>query len=159
MKKLRDLKWELDLLRRVDFDPEVVAVKKKVLADRQPKIEALERQIKELQGKRPAKRPRWPETTPPHILEACEEYWKGTTEFYSFRIHLWNSKSVWTSYPSGGYSNNGGWNPTPVNYDLISLTERNFRRAKVLANITQRTSTKELSTIMLEKTKELPAPA
>lgn len=152
---LRSLKAELSSLEWVEMDPKVRAAREAVRAERKPIVDALKKQIAELQAKRPEKKLRWPENTPANILSACERYWGGTTELATFRIHMWNDKAVWTSYPSGGYSDNGGWNPTPVNYDLISLTEKDQfdRKFKVLANIRRRTSEKELRTIMETKTK------
>jgi hypothetical protein len=66
-----------------------------------------------------AKAPRWPENTPQDVLDACALFWRGTTEFHSYRIHCWNDVAIWTSYPSGGYSDNGGYHRTPPCYSMI----------------------------------------
>jgi hypothetical protein len=159
-KTLSQLKLELELLKNVRTAPEVVEAARKVLEVRKPQIEALEKEIESLRSQRPAKAPRWPVNTPKNVMEAAEARWKGTTEFSTFRIHMWNSKAFWTSYPSGGYSNVGGWNPTPACFSLISLTikETGMGRTegKELAELTGRAPKHLLRALMVEKTGEEP---
>jgi hypothetical protein len=121
--KLRELQAKLDSIeRQINIDKRVFELKKKIRAERQAEIDDIQSKIKQLRDKQPKKKTeRWPEHTPANVREACNKYWNGTTEHASYRIHQWNDKAVWTSYPSGGYSTNGGWNPTPACYFLISL--------------------------------------
>jgi hypothetical protein len=160
MKKLIELRDELNALRNVNFAPEVMAAKQKVLESRKDKIAEIERQMEALRGKRPAKAPRWPANTPENVLKAAEARWSGTTEYSAFRIHMWNSKAFWTSYPSGGYSNNGGWHPTPACFTLVSLTikETGMGRTegKELAELTGRAPKHLLRALLVEKTGEEP---
>jgi hypothetical protein len=159
-KKLRELKYELDVLNNLNNAPEVIEAKKKVAEARKPQIEALEKQIEALRSKRPEKTPRWPKNTPENVLKAAEAKWKGTTEFSTYRIHLWNSKAFWTSWPSGGYSTNGGWVKAPACFKLVSLIETERAMGRVegieLATLTGRVSIPVLRSIMVEKTEEEP---
>jgi hypothetical protein len=159
-KTLSELKLDLELLKNVRTAPEVLEAARKVMDKRKPKIEALEKQIEELRSKRPAKSPRWPANTPANVLKAAEDRWRGSTEFHTFRIHMWNSKAFWTSYPSGGYSNNGGWNPTPASFELISLTEKDLSMGhdygKWLAELTGRAPKHLMRALLVEKTGEEP---
>lgn len=95
-----------------------------ILKENAPKIKILKAELAELESKVKEPKPRWPSDTPEHILKFCSEYWRGTTEYGTYRIHCWNDKAVWTSYPSGGYSTAGGWNPTPATFYLLSLTKK-----------------------------------
>src|SRR6266481_8686883 len=122
--KLTDLKHQLEELLRVEWHPDVVKAKEKVLAERQPKIDALKKQIEDLRSKQPKPSARWTDKTPELVKFACRQYWAGTEEYLTYRIHCWNDKAVWTSYPSGGYSNNGGWQQTPPCYYLLSLIDK-----------------------------------
>ena len=80
-----------------------------------------EEELKALIPKKREPKPRWPENTPKSVLDFCEKYWRGTTEMDSYRIHCWNDKAVWTSWPSGGYSTVGGWNPVSATFFMLSL--------------------------------------
>ena len=120
-----------ELKRLTDFyyvtnHPDVRAAIEKVRAENKPRVEELNKRIAALHSAKPAPKPRWPENTPANVLKACQDFWSGTEEYRSFRIHLWNDKAAWTSYPAGGYSTVGGWNPTPAHYSLISFSEREY---------------------------------
>ena len=158
MKTLKQLNLELKNLKSVIFEKRIIKLMDDILLERKPQIESVEAEIESLRSKRPRQTPRWPENTPPNILAVCDTFWSGTTEWYKYRIHLWNSKAVWTSYPSGGYSNNMGWNPTPCCYELVNLNEADSClgkiRGKSLATITGRTSQKQLKSILIEKTEK-----
>ncbi len=121
---LKDLKYKLERLQDVRFHPDVQKLQREILDKRKPEIDKLKEEIKLLKDKRPAKKQRFPEGTPEHIIKACQEYWNGTTQYHEFYIYVWNDKAVFTGYKSGGYSNNSGWNPTSPAYFLISLTEK-----------------------------------
>jgi len=125
-KTLTQLKGELSNLTNyysLANHPDVQAVIDRLRKENQPRVEELERQIAKLQSER---KPvlRWPENTPANVLKACQAYWNGTEEYNTFRIHLWNDKAAWTSYPSGGYSTVGGWHPVSPAYFCIDLTGR-----------------------------------
>ena len=145
-KPITDLKAEIECLKMsVRNDEDVRAALKKAREKVAPKIIELNEEIKELKSKKPQPKPRWPDDVPPHILEIVKAYWRGTEESYTYRIHCWNNKACWTSYPSGGYSNNGGWNPTPATFYMISLTEKSTydsKKAKDLLDAKGRTSLK-----------------
>lgn len=145
-KTLKQLELELYELQNVDYHPKIIALKKIILAERQPEINKLKTEIerlKEIKNNIP-KKTRWPEDTPEEILKRCKSYWSGTVEYNEFRIHCWNDKAVWTSYPSGGYSSNGGWNPTPASFHLISLTELNHHKPIRLIELEGRVSNKKM---------------
>lgn len=156
---IKQLKWKLTELKNVNFHPDVMAARDKVLSARKSEIELIESKLKELRGER--KVPvRWPEHTPKSILDACDMHWSGTVEWYKYRIHIWNECAVWTSYPSGGYSNNMGWQPAPCCYELVSLVKTENvlgkTRGTVLDSIRGRASKKDMESILLEKTGKPP---
>lgn len=127
---ISQLKEELSQLTdfwRICQSPEVQEAIKAVRQKNAPRVAELQAQIKALRNAKPGPKPRWPENTPKPVLEACERFWSGIEEFRTFRIHLWNDKAVWTSYPSGGYSTVGGRQLTPPSYHLISLTQTEFK--------------------------------
>jgi len=157
-KKLLTLKWKLEALyREIDRDPKVLEAKKLAEQERLPQIKALEKQIATIKASRKPPKPRWPENTPQDVLNDCKEYWSGTVEDRSFRIHLWNDKAIWTGYPAGGYTNNGGWNKTSARFILISRTKKQYclgkRQAISLADLDGRVSLKQMQQILDEKTK------
>ena len=114
---------ELTDVYRFLNEPRVAALIQTICAERKPELDKLKAQLAELQSKRKVAK-RWPDDTPEAVMKVCQDYWIGTTEYQSFRIHMWNDKAVWTSYPSGGYSTVGGWSKTPRSYVLVSRTER-----------------------------------
>lgn len=145
-KNLLQLKAELQRLTApwsVNTDPRVRAAIDAVLSERKPQIDALQKQIAELQAKRPAKKARWPENTPPAVLKACETYWRGTEAFRKFRIHMWNDQAVVTSYPGGKWYDNGGGHYGQARYELIPLVVKG-RLEGSLKSWSGRVSTKEL---------------
>jgi hypothetical protein len=160
--KLMTLRRQLELLRYVSDAPEVVAAKEKVLEARKADIERVEAQIEELRAKRVKPKMRWPDSTPPEVIDECNAYWVGTTEYWTYRIHAWNEKAIWTSWPSGGYSTNGGWVKVKPCYFLICRAEKasdmGHLRAKVLKTIDvkdrngKKVTEKELTEIMEEVT-------
>lgn len=161
---LKDLKYKLESLERVDFAPEVLAAKKLVLEKRKPEIDKIKAEIEKLRGKKSPPKPRIPENCPDNIIKACENYWAGTEELAKYRIHVWNSMAVWTSWGSGGYSTNGGYVKVAPCYFLISLINFNNKnhmggkRAEVLHTIDvgdrngKKVTEKELLQILHEKT-------
>ena len=121
MKTLTQLKQELQKLTEHYYlccDPRVRAAIEVVRKENEPRVAELKAKIESLRSERKPVT-RWPDNTPDAIKKVCEDYWSGTTEKHTYRIHLWNDKAVWTSYPAGGYTNNGGWNPTPACYYLV----------------------------------------
>ena len=120
----------------ITFDPRVRAAMMLVREENAPKVAEIDARIKSLRDAKPAPKPRFPVDAPQAVLDACDKFWRGTTEHATYRIHLWNNKAVWTSYPAGGYSNAGGWNPTPPSYRLISFSETQYGKPKQLLDIT-----------------------
>lgn len=126
MRTIKQIKTEIEKLSlhyHLCNDSRIAAILNQLKAENEPQLVVLRAELKTLQSNKKIT-PRWPENTPEDILKLCRDYWSGTTESYSFRIHQWNEKAVWTSYPSGGYSTVGGWTSTPPAFILISRTER-----------------------------------
>jgi len=122
------------------------------LLKNKPKIDLLKKELEEFESKKRPSKPRWPEDTPKEVIAFCKDYWKGTTEYDSFRIHCWNEKAVWTSYPSGGYSTAGGWNPTPAGFHLLSFTGKAIGGgAEILEDLEGRVSLKQMNEILKTK--------
>lgn len=152
MRGINEIKRELETLelntpysiisnKRVS---ELLLVLRKENAD---KVALLKKELAEASDSRKKdKKPRWPENTPQDILEFCKGHWRGTVESATFRIHCWNDKGVWTSYPAGGYSIVGGWVKTQATFFLISLTEMDayYCRHKVLKTCSGRLSEKSM---------------
>lgn len=156
MKTIRQLKRELEMLTWVEGDQRVRDAKELVRKERQPKIDALTSQIKELQSKRPESKPRWPIDVPPHVLDICKKYWSGTTEDATFRIHCWNDKLVCTGYRSGGYSTVGGWTPTPACFIFLSLTDTDYGKPRRIGlDLEGRQSLKILTQTLTERSQNL----
>jgi hypothetical protein len=156
--KLRELQAKLDSIETdIRLDPRISDLKNKIRAERQAEIDDIKSKIKQLRDKQPKKKTeRWPENTPENVKVVCEKYWNGTTESSTYRIHQWNNKAVWTSYPSGGYSSNGGWNPTPSHYYLVSLNEEEYglgrKKGKVLKELSfERNSGKRVTPAMMKE--------
>lgn len=124
---VKDIKWEIKRLSDYSLlilDKRVRTLINQIIKENQPKIKELETELEGLRPKKKDPKPRWPENTPKEILDFCLNYWSGTTEYHTFRIHCWNEYAVWTGYPNGGYSTAGGWNPTPARFYMLSLTEK-----------------------------------
>jgi hypothetical protein len=159
---LRELKARLDWLRSylsMLNEPEVRDAMEKVRLKRLPQTLLLEKDISELRAKQPVKKvkPRWPEGTPPEVLEVCKQYWSGTTEYDKYRIHCWNTELVCTSYPSGGYSDNGGWHATPACFHFLSLSEKEYGKPKRIGeDLEGRQSATDLALILVARTANLP---
>ena len=134
MEKAKTLSDYKDELRRLTehyyicCDPRVRAAIEVVRKENEPKVAELQRKIENLRLARKLVT-RWPDCTPDNVKKVCEDYWSGTTEKHTYRIHLWNDKAVWTSYPAGGYSTVGGFTPTPPAYELISRTELAYKNS------------------------------
>jgi len=128
MRGVRDIKSEIDRLTNfIDIaqSPRVMALINQIRDENKEKVIVLREELKQVEANKKAPKPRWPVNTPKNILDLAVEEFKGTTEFHSFRIHCWNDKAFWVSWPSGGYSTTGGWHPTPATFTLISLIEKN----------------------------------
>lgn len=115
IRKLKDRNWILFT------DKRIIALLKQIEKENEPKVKSLEEELKSITPKKREPKPRWPENIPQPILDFCEKYWHGTTESYTFRIHCWNDKAVWTSWPSGGYSTQGGWNKVKATFFMLPL--------------------------------------
>lgn len=137
-------------------DKRVHSLVEQIKAENAPKIEVLNKELEQLENNKPKPKPRWPESTPPDVLKECEEYWKNTEEFRTFRIHCWNDNAICTSYPSGGYSDNGGWHPTSAMFYFLSRTEKMYSNAKHLAELEGRQSAKALQQKLDEITLKYP---
>lgn len=97
------VKLELERLTNTFWicnSPKVQAAINEFRRENKAKVESLRNELELLRtGRKPSKR--WPQNVPQNVREACERFWSGTTEFATFRIHEWNEKAVWTSYPAG----------------------------------------------------------
>jgi hypothetical protein len=103
-------------------DPRIQELEKQIRTERQPEIDRLELALAAAEKQVKPKK-RWPDDVPKEVMEHAEKYWRGTTSYSNFRIHHWNDKAIWTSYPSGGYSVVAGWTSTPPAYHLVSRVE------------------------------------
>jgi len=144
---IREVKGEISHL--TDFyylanDKRVRELINKIRSENADKIKNLEAELSALESKKPKPKLRWAEDTPEDVLSECKEHWRGTTEFATYRIHCWNDKIICTSYPSGGYSDNGGWHPTPATFYFISRTEKDFHGANNIKTLEGRQSKKKL---------------
>lgn len=151
---IRDLRWRLQRLEKsIDNDPGVIAAKKIAREKIQSQVDEIANKINDLLINKPAPKSRWPEDTPEQVIKECKQHWLGTTEYGVFRIHAWNDRAVWTSYPAGGYSDNGGWHRTPASFYLISRIglDQWGRRAKVLDTLEGRVSLKQMQQALIEK--------
>ena len=156
MSKLMELRRKVSELSNVDYDERVWAVKRQIRKERQPEIDALNKQIEALREKRPEKKPRWPDNVPANVMDVCKKYWSGTTEYATFRIHCWNDKLVCTSYPSGGYSTNGGWTPSQACFFFLSLTQLDpYKPKHIGVDLEGRQSAKKLLETLEERSKNL----
>lgn len=143
MTKLSQLKLKLRRLEYYGNDPLVREAIKKVREKRKPEIDRIKLEIDKLRNKRSGPKSRWPEDTPKEVLESCEDYFRGTTEFQKFRIHCWNDKAIWTSWPSDQYG--------PASFFLISRSEKGrYGRAKRLKELEGRQSLKKLKSLLPE---------
>jgi hypothetical protein len=128
---VRDLRHQIQRLKwSVDRDERVLKVISIVKAEIAPKIKALEDQISAIVEKRPKPKPRWPENTPQNVIKKAEKEFEGSTQYHSFRIHCWNDKAFWVSWPSGGYYSLSGWHPTPATFILLSMTKEENKFGK-----------------------------
>lgn len=157
MKTLRELKRELQRLTDSMYltsHPKVREAIDAVRKENEPKVKELQQQIKELQDERPKPKPRFPENTPKDVIDVCNKYWSGTEEFHTYRIHCWNDKAVWTSYPSGGFWTNGGYNKAQACFFLISKTDMSGygSKPKEIYQLEGRVSLKQMQDALNEKT-------
>ncbi len=109
-------------------DPRYIELSRVIEAERRPLVEQVKAQIAakeaEIAEAQKHKKPRWPADTPAEVVRAGNDFYAGTTSSHDFRIHMWDLKRrrAVVSYPSGGYSDNSGWNPTPCRYTLIDIS-------------------------------------
>jgi len=95
----------------------------------QPEVDALQKEYDD--AKKTVKvKGRWPDDTPDHIKTFCSEFWSGTEEYWNYRIHAWNDKIVITSYPNRAWYDNGGRHPGSTRFFAVSLTEKEYGKAK-----------------------------
>lgn len=158
---LKEINAEIKRLSDLMFvmsDPIVQAAIRQVRERNAPRVKELQARADALRSKRKELK-RWPDDTPTWVLDLCKKYWSGTEELHKFRIHLWNEKAAWTSWPSGGYSTMGGWVPVSPTYFLISRTAlAEQSRPKVLKELgfdhgSKERVTKEMMQAELDKLK------
>lgn len=150
MRNKREILREIESLTSVLYLsnlPRVQKVIEEIRKENAPKVQELREELEGVESFKKEPKLRWPIDTPPELLETSRLYWKGTTEFDKFRIHCWNEKAYWTSYPSGGYSVVGGWVPTPASFILVSRVETkqyDTTRGKTLKELKGRVSMKTM---------------
>lgn len=144
---------ELSDLIYLTYDPRVRKLIDSIRKENEPKVIKLREELEQLEEKKRPPKPRWPDNTPKDVISFCEKYWKGTTEYGKFRIHCWNSKAIWTSYPGGTWSDNGGQHYGQATFDLISRTEKEIgNKAKVLMTLQGRTNMEQMQERLEELT-------
>ncbi len=136
-------------------NPRVSKLIEQIRNENAGRIAELKKELVELENNKPQPKPRWPENTPEDVLLECEKHWYGTVESRTYRIHCWNDKIICTSYPAGGYSDNGGWHPTQATFYFLSRTEKRYDKAKDLAMLEGRQSKKMLQQKLDELTNDL----
>jgi len=153
MRGSREIKQELEPLElktpySIVCDKRVKELVATIQKENAEKISLLKKKLETVESSRTqTKSTRWPENTPQHILDFCKEYWRGTVESAYYRIHCWNDKAVWTSYPSGGYSVVGGYVKTQATFFLVTLKEKDeYNRAQKLKTLEGRVSMKFMQT-------------
>lgn len=139
----------LDSWVSISYHPRVRALIEQIRKENQVKIKELQKELAELEANKKPPKSRWPDDIPESVLAFCKAHWKGTTEYETFRIHCWNDKAVWTSYPSGGYSTAGGYTKTPATFYLLSFTEKALGyRSKVLKELENRVGLKQMQELL-----------
>jgi hypothetical protein len=150
MRGVRDIKSEIDRLTNfIDIaqSSRVMALINQIRDENKDKVIALREELKQVEANKKAPKPRWPDNTPQAVKDLAFQEFRGTTEFEKYRIHCWNDKAFWVSWPSGGYSDNGGWHPTPATFTLLSLTEKkqhDHNQPKFIKDIQGRVSMKTM---------------
>lgn len=127
---IRDIEEEIKALvchENLSFYHEVLVLINQLRNRNQPKVALLRKELAALHATKKHKKPRWPENTPEEVIRLCDDYWRGSSEAATYRIHCWNELAVWTSYPSGGFSDNGGSHPSPSRYFLLSRKTKESR--------------------------------
>lgn len=128
-KKTATIQEVKDHIRRLE-NPQIYNLEvRRCIADaftkNKPEIERLNTHLKKLQEPAVKKKaPRWPADVPENVLSFCRAIFQGSTEYQQFRIHCWDGLHVIVSWPSGGYSDNGGWHPTPATFMKYRLSDK-----------------------------------
>ena len=156
-KTIKQLKYELERLEfSIRLHPKVLKAQEEVRKELQPKMDELKKQIEALRSERPKPKGRWPDNCPQEVIDAAKSYWKGTEQLHTFRIHCWNDKAYWTSWPSGGYWTVGGFVKSPATFFMISRTQKDQydnKKGVTLSDKEGRVSLKEMQAA-LDKIKD-----
>lgn len=150
MRGVREINKEIDSLTSIigiAFTPRVMTLIKQIQEENKPRVEALRQELKQVEKNKKAPKARWPDNTPKAVLDLAFQEFRGSTEFEKFRIHCWNDKAFWVSWPSGGYSVVGGWVPTPATFTMLSLNEKsqyNDKQPKKIKALEGRVSMKTM---------------
>lgn len=150
MRGIREIEIEKEINRlsgwyELATSPRVMDLIARIREENQTRVLELKAELEAVKAGRKVKA-RWPENTPESILQFCKEYWSGSTEHNRFRIHCWNDRAVWTSYPAGVWSDNSGQHRGQAGFYLLSLTEKQYGQARALLRLSGRFSLKQLQT-------------
>jgi len=130
------------------FDPRVRKFISSIIEENQPRIKELEKELEVCLASKKASKPRFPEGVPEEVFSACEKYWKGCEEYHIYRIHCWNNKAVWTSYPTHAWYCQGARYQAKATFYLLDLTLWEMGSPKVLRIEDGRLSDKAMKKIL-----------
>ncbi|MCK9156528.1 MAG: hypothetical protein M0P12_10535 [Paludibacteraceae bacterium] len=127
--KINEIKKEIDRLSDIytiaTTHPEISAQIRVFVAANENRVKELQDLLRKKQAENRVPK-RWPEDTPKELIDSCNFFWNGTEELFRFRINCWKGDLVWMTIPSGGYSNNMGWNKTQSQNALYRLRARSW---------------------------------
>lgn len=151
MRNQTEIKAELKKLNDYSvliFDQKVRDLIASIIEENQPRIKELEKELAECLAAKKPEKPRFPEGVPEAVFKVCEDYWKGSEEHSIYRIHSWNDKCVWTSYPAHAWYCQGVRHQGKASFYLLSLKELEHGLPKVVRIEDGRFSEKEMKIIL-----------
>ncbi|MCK9615784.1 MAG: hypothetical protein M0R48_09900 [Candidatus Omnitrophica bacterium] len=127
--KIYEIKKEIDRLSDVytiaKSHPEISAQIRVFIAANKPRTDELRELLHKKQTEKKTVK-RWPDDIPEDLLCSCRDFWAGTEEFFKFKVNCWKNNLVWMTIPSGGYSNNMGWNKTRSKNRLYRIQKGSY---------------------------------
>ena len=143
MRGIREIEKDIDKLSgyyELCNNQRVKYLIQKIKSENGPKLRELQAELEAVKGGRAKPTPRWPSDVPEAVFVICEDYWKGSEEHAVYRIHCWNDKAVWTSYPARAWYCQGVRNQGKASYYLLSLTEKNYSKPYIIKLLDGRVS-------------------
>ena len=147
MRGIREIEKEIDNLSgywKVCTSPRVRALIDTILKENEPKLKELREELEAVKSGKPKPKPRWPADVPEDVFNLCEDYWKGAEEYAVYRIHCWNDKGVWTSYPARAWYCQGVRHQGKSTFYILNRKEREYGKPKRIILRDGRVSDKEM---------------